>query len=69
MGYNAVTNVVYVGETERQLKDRTREHMADIRLSRKTQVGKHFRKECHVVDMLRVTILDRIIDKFRYYDR
>ena len=58
MGYNAVTKMVYVGETERQLRDRTREHIADIRLSRKTQVGKHFRIECHVVDMLRVTILE-----------
>ena len=61
------TKMVYVGETERQLRDRIREHMADIRLCRKTPVGKHFREECHEVEMLRVTILDRIIDGSRYY--
>lgn len=61
------TKMVYVGETERQLRDRIREHMADIRLGRKTPVGKHFREECHETEMLRVTILDRIVDGSRYY--
>ena len=41
--------------------------MADIPLCRKTPVGKDFREECHEVEMLRVTILDRIIDGSRYY--
>ena len=56
------TKMLYVGETERQPRDMIREHMADIRLCRKTPVGKHFREECHEVEMLRVAILDRIVE-------
>ena len=61
--------MLYVGETERQQRDMIREHMADVRLCRKTPVGKHFREECHEVEMIRVAIQDRIVDVSRYYKR
>ena len=45
---------IYVGETERTLTLRFREHHADIRYNRPTPVGKHFNSTNHSVNDVRI---------------
>ena len=56
-----------MGETERQLRDRMKEHMAAVRLNRKTPVSRPFNEEGSGVDMVKKASLDRIVGSSRYY--
>ena len=54
--------VVYVGETKRALKQRLKEHEADVRLQRKNPVAEHFNSLGHGMDDIGVSILQCIRD-------
>ncbi len=59
---------VYVGETERTLRERMTEHLADIRLMREKPVAKHFTERDHRgVNDVEICILERIHDKSRIF--
>ncbi|VDI35696.1 Hypothetical predicted protein [Mytilus galloprovincialis] len=48
---------VYVGETERSLNERIKEHLADIRHDRDTAVAEHFNQEDHCKGTITVQVL------------
>ena len=56
---------VYVGETERTLKERTDEHLRDVRQQVEKPIMRHF--EGHKEEQLRVTILQRMFQEGRIY--
>ena len=56
---------VYVGETERTLKERTDEHLRDVRQQAEKPIMRHF--EGHKEEQLRVTILQRMFQEGRIY--
>jgi len=56
---------VYVGETERSLKERTNEHLRDVRQQVEKPIMKHFKG--HTEDNLMVTILQRMYKEGRIY--
>jgi hypothetical protein len=58
---------VYIGETERTLGERLREHMADVRLERNTPVAGHFKGRGHGLSELKIVVLERICDESRNY--
>ena len=58
---------VYVGETERTLAVRTKEHLADIRRNRDTTIAEHFNKPYHSGQDLTVQILQQVYDKSSIY--
>lgn len=47
-------NVLYVGQTARQLKDRLNNHRSDVRLCKETAIGCHFNEPFHSVADLRI---------------
>lgn len=51
--------VTYVGETERQLKERMSEHLRDIRLRHEKPISSHF-DESHTENDLRFSVLEVI---------
>ncbi len=55
--------IVYVGETGRELQERITEHMRDIRLKRDKPVSDHFNEVNHSLVNLRVTCLEKVIDR------
>jgi hypothetical protein len=58
---------VYVGETERTLGERLKEHLADVRLRRDTPVSTHFARTGHGVDDFKAAVLERMCDESRNY--
>jgi hypothetical protein len=58
---------VYVGETERELRERIGEHMADIRLCRDKAVGNHFNEDGHDISHLTVSVIEKIFDSSRSF--
>ena len=52
--------VVYVGETRRQLKERIKEHLRDIILSRDKPVAMHFNSSNHSINNVQVSVLERV---------
>ena len=56
---------VYVGETEKTLKERRDEHLRDVRKEAGKPIMKHF--EGHKEEQLRVTILQRMFKEGRIY--
>ena len=58
----------YIGETERQLKDRIGEHKGYVRNKKlKEPTGKHFNQHGHSITDLKVTILEQIKKKDTLY--
>ena len=53
-------NVVNVGETGRQLKERLEEHLRDIRLSRDKPVATHFNSSNHSINNVQILVLERV---------
>ncbi|VDI75886.1 Hypothetical predicted protein [Mytilus galloprovincialis] len=60
---------VYIGETERSLNERIKEHLADIRHDRDTAVAEHFNQEDHCKEDITVQVLQQIYDKSANYRR
>ena len=54
-----------MGETERTLKERTDEHLRDVRQQAEKPIMRHF--EGHKEEQLRVTILQRMFQEGRIY--
>ena len=61
------SRTVYVGETERQLRDRMKEHLQDVRHKKDKAIGRHFSENGHSIDDMGVFILERILNDSRYY--
>ena len=58
--------MVYVGETGRTLKQRLKEHEADVRLRRDKPIADHFCGVGHSQDDMGVCVLERIQDGSRW---
>ena len=56
---------MYVGETERTLEERAKEHLADVRLKRTSPVGQHFNQDGHTIDSMKIGILERLFTESR----
>ncbi|KAH3751822.1 hypothetical protein DPMN_186398 [Dreissena polymorpha] len=54
--------MVYVGETSRSLKERAKEHEADVRLRRDKPISEHFNGAGHRVQDMGVSVLTQIRD-------
>ncbi|KAH3872358.1 hypothetical protein DPMN_035573 [Dreissena polymorpha] len=48
--------MVYVGETSRSLKERAKEHEADVRLRREKPISEHFNGAGHRVQDMGITL-------------
>jgi hypothetical protein len=58
----------YVGETERRLKDRMREHRGYVEnMKLNTATGYHFNTKGHSSDNMKVTILEKLKNKHPFY--
>ncbi|XP_053403160.1 uncharacterized protein LOC128558275 [Mercenaria mercenaria] len=57
----------YIGETSRSLKERLREHEADIRLKRTKPVAEHFNTPGHSIGDVGVSVLKHMKENSRYY--
>ena len=64
---NKCERIVYVGETSRSLKERLKEHEADVRLRRCKPMSDHFNSQGHSSKDIGVSILETIKDESRYY--
>ena len=60
---------IYVGETERTLQERIKEHLADISHMRDKTVSHHFNGENHTRNDMTVQVLQQIYEKSSYYRR
>lgn len=60
---------MYVGETERMLKQRIKEHIWDIKADRDKPVAIHFNKSGHSYNNLKVQIIERVSEKNTAYRR
>ncbi|KAH3842365.1 hypothetical protein DPMN_115862 [Dreissena polymorpha] len=58
--------MVYVGETSRSLKERAKEHEADVRLRRNKPISEHFNGAGHRVQDMGVSV-SQIRDSSHYY--
>jgi len=54
------STVVYVGETERQLHERMKEHLRDVRLGKDKPINSHFFKQNHSSTDLIFTVLKKM---------
>ena len=59
--------VVYVGETERTVSERLKEHLADVRHSRNKAVAEHFNQRDHSISDFKIVILEKCTDPSRYF--
>ncbi|KAH3702278.1 hypothetical protein DPMN_077289 [Dreissena polymorpha] len=59
--------MVYVGETSRSLKERAKEHEADVRLRRDKQISEHFNGAGLRMQDIGVSVLTQIRDSSHYY--
>ena len=54
-------NLIYIGESERQLKDRISEHKGYVRNNKINEpTGEHFNKPGHELSDLKVIVLEKI---------
>ena len=53
-------SVVYVGETERQLKERMKEHLRDVRLDKDKPINEHFSRSGHSHTDLQFSVLKKM---------
>ena len=58
---------VYVGETSRTVKERLKEHDADVRHGRNKPVADHFGSSGHTAENMGVNVLEVIRDSSKYY--
>ena len=58
---------IYIGETSRSLKERAKEHEADVRLRRDKPISDHFNGAGHGVKDMGISVLTQIRDSSRYY--
>ena len=58
---------IYVGETERKLQERAKEHLADIRHQRHTPVAEHFNTGNHNISDASFSILEKIHDESKIF--
>ena len=58
---------MYVGETERAVKQRVKEHLWDIRGNKDKPVAIHFNQGGHKEDDLEVHVIESIKDNSLYY--
>ena len=59
--------MVYVGETSRSLRERIKEHEADVRLVRDKPISVHFNRQGHSRKDIGVSVLETIHDSSRFY--
>ena len=59
--------VVYVGETERTVSERLKEHLTDVRHERNKAVAEHFNQQDHDISDFKIVILEKCTDPSRYY--
>ncbi|KAH3814840.1 hypothetical protein DPMN_143353 [Dreissena polymorpha] len=59
--------MVYVGETSRSLKERAKEHEADVRLRREKPISEHYNGAGHIVQDMGVSVFTQIRDSSHYY--
>ena len=59
--------IMYVGETERSIGERLKEHLADVRHQRPKAVSIHFNQEDHSISDFKIIILEKCTDASRYY--
>ncbi|KAH3786244.1 hypothetical protein DPMN_164350 [Dreissena polymorpha] len=59
--------MVYVGDTSRSLKERAKEHEADVRLRRDKPISEHFNGAGHGGQDMDILVLTRIRHSSRYY--
>ena len=52
--------VVYVGETERQIRERMTEHLRDVRLAKDKPINVHFSRSDHSCNDMMFTILEKM---------
>ncbi|KAK3082683.1 hypothetical protein FSP39_002468 [Pinctada imbricata] len=58
---------VYVGETERSIGERLKEHLADVTHGRNKSVPNHFNQNDHSIKDIKIAILERCLENSRYY--
>lgn len=66
---NKCNKKMYVGETERQLKERMAGHRAAYRSRKNMPIYRHFRKKDHTLSHFRVTILEQVTKKEKLLER
>ena len=59
--------VMYVGETERTIAERFKEHLAGVRHERNKAVALHFNEPDHDISDFQIVILEKCADRSRYY--
>ncbi|KAH3700073.1 hypothetical protein DPMN_075041 [Dreissena polymorpha] len=59
--------MVYVGETSRSLKERAKEHEADVQLRRDKPIPEHFNGAGHGGQNMGISVLTQLRDSSRYY--
>ena len=59
--------VMYVGETERTIAEKLKEHLADVRHERNKAVAIHFNEPGHDISDFQIVILEKCTDRSRYY--
>jgi len=59
---NKCNKAVYVGETEREIRDRMKEHLSDVRLDREKPINRHFGIRGHSSNDVRFVILRRMFN-------
>ena len=58
---------VYVGETERSIGERLKEHLADVIHGKNKSVPNHFTQNGHGIKDIKIAILERCLENSRYY--
>ena len=59
--------IVYVGETERTVAERIKEHLADVRHGREKAVSFHFNSADHEIADLNLIIIEKCRENSRFY--
>ena len=59
--------IVYVGETERTVAERIKEHLADVRHGQEKAVSFHFNSADHEIDDLNLIIIEKCRENSRFY--
>ena len=58
----------YIGESERELKDRISEHVGYIRTNKKSEAsGEHFNLPGHSLSNMKVTIIEKVLKQDELY--
>jgi hypothetical protein len=54
---------LYIGKTERKLKERLSEHKTSVRNNQKNVVGQHFNGPGHSLDNLKITAIEKVFKR------